>query len=220
MPSQTRADRILGLFARLSCRRATNDDDLDQIATLRYRAYRHAGMIDGLKSGRLTDDFDRVANGFVIGLWQDDRPIASVRIHLAARDGTASSPAVQTFADILGPCLDAGLRILDPNRLAIDPQAGLSDPDLHLALMRIPMMAAQHFGAHIVTATARPEHQAFYARIFRMQVAAPPRPYPMLNRPLGLMMGQVSTELTQVQLRHTYLIPAPGEGAALFGTYP
>lgn len=219
-PAANRDDRILALFIQMTLRRATSEADFDRISALRYRAYRSADMIPVNDARRMIDRFDFVPNVHHIGLWKGKQPVASVRLHPAGRGGGDISPAIEAFPDVLMPQIYAGLMILDPNRLTVDPVVGREDPDLHLALMRIPMLAAIHFGVDLVTATVRPAHAGFFARILRMREAASPRPYPTLLRPLGLMTVAVQQELPKVLNRNRYLQPTENEGEQLFGSLP
>ena len=212
--SDNRTDRIHALVASLTCRPPATEAEFSRIAALRYRAYRAAGMLARQRKRRLEDEYDRLPNAIVLGLWQDDTPVASVRLHLATRAGIPRSPALAIFPDALNPVLDAGLRLLDPNRLVVDPEAGRKEPDLHLALMRLPMIAAVCLRADVVTATVRHGHTAFYSRLLRMSEVAAPRPYPPLIDPLGLMTVDFKDKIAGVHARHPWLVPTADEIAS------
>ena len=212
-----RADRLTELVRRVSVRQVATGKDQEGVAALRYRAYRAAGMIGAIPGKRLWDGYDEMPNARTVGGWRNDALIASIRLHVAGADYEARSPAVMVFPEILSPRLAAGDRIVDPNRLTVDPIAQREEPDVHMLLMRIAMAAAIYHAADIVTATVRPGHKAFYARWLHMTWVADPRPYPPLLRSLGLMTAQFQREKDAVLQRADFLRPESGEAERLFG---
>lgn len=213
----SRTERLAALSRRVSVRPVATVADKEDVAALRYRAYRVAGMIGAIPGSRIWDDYDDLPNAKCVGVWREATLIASIRLHLAEAANVGLSPAISVFPDILEPPLASGARILDPNRLTVDPIAQREEPDVHMLLMRVAMTAAIHHAAEIVTATIRPSHKAFYARWLRMTWIADPRPYPPLLWSLGLMTAQFQVEKDAVLDRADFLRPASDEAARLFG---
>jgi hypothetical protein len=122
-PSSIRADRLLALMRRVVVRHVLTAEDQDDVAVLRYRAYRAAGMIGPISAQRLWDGYDEMPNQQTVAVWSDARPIASIRLHIAEAANGGRSPAIAVFPDVLEPRLADGDRIVDPNRLTVDPVA-------------------------------------------------------------------------------------------------
>jgi hypothetical protein len=213
----SRTERLAALSRRVSVRPVVTVADQEEVAALRYRAYRAAGMIGAIPGNRIWDDHDNLPNARCVGVWRGATLIASIRLHVAEAANLGLSPAVSVFPDILEPQLASGARILDPNRLTVGPIAQREEPDVHMLLMRISMSAAIHHAVDIVTATIRPGHKAFYARWLHMSWVADPSPYPPLLRALGLMTAQFQRERDAVLDKADFLRPESGEPKRLFG---
>jgi len=56
--------------------------------------------------------------------------------------------------------------------------------------VRLGYMACAHFDADIGLANVRPEHRAFYRRVFLQEPWGDPRLYPGLIKPVGLMTAR------------------------------
>jgi hypothetical protein len=95
---------------------------------------------------------------------------------------------VEAFPDILGPEIERGKIIVDPNRFVSAPKAARTFPELPYLTVRLGFIACPYFGADIATASVRREHQAFYKRLFGLKPMCGPRPYPTVTKPLSLMM--------------------------------
>src|SRR5712691_2636643 len=81
-----------------------------------------------------------------------------------------------------------GKIIVDPNRFVVAAKAARAFPELPYLTVRLGFIACPYFGADIATASVRPEHQAFYKRIFGLKPMCEPRSYPTVTKPLSLMM--------------------------------
>ncbi len=184
MPSFS--DRVMQLLDRVDYRLAETPDEKETIYRLRYEAYLREGAIVADFGRRLADRFDDAENAWTFGLFLEDRLVSSLRIHIAS-PSHPDTPAVDAFPDVLGPELDAGKTIVDPNRFVIDHESARRHPELPYVSLRLAYLACMYFDADLGTATVRTEHQAFYRRVFAHQVAAPARPYPTLTKPLSLM---------------------------------
>lgn len=180
------ADRLREFLGTVEYRRADSDEDKDAIYRLRYNAYLDEGAIVPNPTRRLSDRFDEMDNSWTFGLYIGGRLASSIRISHATPDNP-EIPAVCYFPDILGKEVAAGKTIVDPNRFVADPAIRKLYPALPYLTARLGFVACEYFNADIGLATPRREHQAFYKRVFGLNLLAPPRPYPTLIKPLSLM---------------------------------
>jgi len=70
--------------------------------------------------------------------------------------------------------------------------------------VRLPFIACEFFGADLLLATVRTEHQAFYRRVFGHELIAQARPYPTLVKPLSLMSLDYLASRDRVQQRYPF----------------
>ncbi len=200
---QTFFDRVARLLEKVDYRLALDDDDKDAIYRLRYDAYLREGAIGPSFSRRFQDKFDDKDNTWTYGFYIDGRLVSSIRIHVAT-SAYPDMPALLSFPEVLGPELDAGKVIIDPTRFVIDWRASRAYPELRYIIVRLPFIACEFFGADLLLATVRTEHQAFYKRVFGHQVLAPARPYASLVKPLSLMTLDYFAAKDRVQQRYPF----------------
>lgn len=200
---QTFFDRVARLLEKVDYRLALDDDDKDAIYRLRYDAYLREAAIGPSFSRRLQDKFDDKDNTWTYGFYIDGRLVSSIRIHVAT-SAYPDMPALQSFPEVLEPELDAGKVIIDPTRFVIDWRASRAYPELRYIIVRLPFIACEFFGADLLLATVRTEHQAFYKRVFGHEVLAPARPYPTLVKPLSLMALDYFIGKDRVQQRYPF----------------
>ena len=192
-PYQDSFVRSLSCIRGNTCRRilarvAETRAERKAIFKLRYDIYRAEGAIPENTKRELQDEFDIVGNPILLGLYQADYLIGSVRLHLI--DATQSiSPAKSVFPLEIANHFSKGIKILDPNRLCL-VRGDMNERKMRLmSLLRIPFMAAQYFDVDFVTATSRPKHMNLYRRIFGGALIANPRAYPTMLLPHGLMIS-------------------------------
>ncbi len=77
-------------------------------------------------------------------------------------------------------------------------------------------MAGVHFNADFGLAIVRPEHQAFYRRVFLHETWCEPRLYPGLVKPVGLMASHLPTVRERVLARYPFLRSSAFERRMLF----
>lgn len=207
--------RVMAVLERIEYRIARSEHDRELIYRLRYDAYLHENAIRIDDSMRMEDEYDAMPNSELFGIHLDGSMIASIRLHIIDRH-VRSSPAAHAFADALGPLIDDGMTIVDPNRFVADRSVGRHLPELPYVVLRLPFMAAGYFDADIVTATVRQEHAAFYRKILRCQQVCAPRSYPTLIKPLGLMMVDYPNEHRTVLSRHPCFAARGDEADRLF----
>ena len=74
--------------------------------------------------------------------------------------------------------------IIDPARFVADPDKAKRFPELPYVTLRLAYMACEYFKADLGLAIVRPEHQAFYRRVFLHETIAEPRLFPGLIKPV------------------------------------
>lgn len=197
------SDHVAQLLDRIDCRRADTGEQREAIFGLRYQAYLREGAISPNSSKTFFDRYDETSNVHLFGVYIDDALAASIRIHVASKEHP-HSPSLEAFPDVLQPEIDAGKIIIDPNRFVADESLSRLHRALPYAILRICGMAARYFGADHLLAAVRPEHQAFYRRVFNHRLICEPRLYPGLAKPLCLMTIDYPTVAEQVHRRYPF----------------
>ena len=178
--------RSLSLLERVDYRLAQTAAEKDEIYHLRYRAYSREGMVKESAERRVTDQFDNLPNAWTFGVYLFGELFSSVRISLLNAEWRQSTSA-HVFGEILNPKLDRGDVLVDPARFVADPDKAGRFPELPYLTLRLAYMACEYFRADLGLAIVRPEHQAFYRRVFLHETIAEPRLVPGLAKPFGLM---------------------------------
>jgi hypothetical protein len=134
---------------------------------------------------------DDAPNGMTFGVHIDGELVSSIRLHYMS-PAHRQSPSMKVFPDVLGPMLDKGDRFIDPSRFTSDYEASLAYPALPFLTLRIAVMATVHFRATMCLSLVRPEHTAFYRRVFQSEdIAGSVRTYPGLAFPVSLFGARV-----------------------------
>lgn len=196
------AFRISDYRPEIEYRVATTPEELEEIYRLRYRAYLREGEIDPIASGRFTDDYDKLDNCWIFGIYADDQLVSSIRLHVISKQ-RRRGPALDVFPDVVSPLIESGRVIVDPTRFVSDPEANRRYPELAFITMRVPCMACLCFDADYCFATVRAEHRPFYQRIFQAKALCEPRPYPTLKHPICVMQIEVERMRNLLMSRHS-----------------
>src|SRR5438477_1109978 len=184
-PSSTFGRRS-DLLEQVSYRLAETSEDQEEIYHLRYRAYLREGAIHESPLQRNTDQYDGLPNSWTFGVYFRDELYSSVRISVLT-SAWRQSCSTEIFGEMLHPRLDRGEIIIDPSRFVADPDKAKRFPELPYLTLRLAYMACEYFNADLGLAIVRPEHQAFYRRVFLHETIAEPRLLPGLLKPVGLM---------------------------------
>ncbi len=209
------SDRVAQLLARIDCRRADSGEEREAVFRLRYEAYLREGAIFPNSSGTFSDPYDETPNAYLFGLYIDDELASSIRIHVGSRE-RPNFPSLEVFPDILQPELDAGKVIIDPTRFVADESLSRLHRGLPYATLRLSMVAAEHFGADLVLAAVREEHQAFYRRAFDQRLIGEARPYPRLSKPISLMAVHYPTAVDKLWQQYPFIPSTFAERRKLF----
>ncbi len=176
----------LDLLEQVDYRLARTPEEKEEIYNLRYRAYLREGAVKESSEQRVTDQYDDLPNSWTFGVHIRDELYSSVRISLLTSEWRQSCSA-EAFGEILLPKLDRGGVIVDPARFVADPDKAKRFTELPYVTLRLAYMACEYFNADLGLAIVRPEHQAFYRRVFLHETIAEPRMFPGLLKPVGLM---------------------------------
>lgn len=221
------SNKISDLLGEVDYRLAQTDEELDAIFRLRYEAYRREGFIRPNASENFSDDYDASDNGRIFGVYVDGRLVSSIRIHVAS-PSHPDCPSFKAFSDLIEPEIQAGKVLVDPTRFVTDKGASRQLSGLPHITLRLCWMAALHFEADHFLVAIRPEHQAFYRRIFRHRLVCPPRDYALLECLISLMSVNVAHVAEQVHGKYPFfrsnaferrmLFDAPGNPRGGVGT--
>jgi hypothetical protein len=182
-------------------RLAETPEERDEIYRLRYRAYLREGAILPSQSERVTDRYDDLANNFTFGIYVHGELFSSIRVSVLAGEWRGS-PSSEMFTDMLHPELDRGKIIIDPTRFVADPDKARLFPELPYVTVRLGYV--------------RPEHRAFYRKVFLQETWGEPRLYPGLIKPVGLMAARYPEIKERVFQRFPYMRSSAFERRMLF----
>src|SRR6478609_4681198 len=196
-------------------RLAQTPEQKDEIYRLRYRAYLREGAIRPSTDGRVIDQFEDAPNAWTFGVYFQGELYSSIRVSVLTSEWRMS-PSVELFGDVLHPELDKGRVIIDSTRFVADPERARNFPELPYVTVRLGSMAGVHFNADYGLAIVRPEHQAFYRRVFLHETWCEPRLYPGLVKPVGLMSAHLPTVREKVLARYPFLRSSGFERRMLF----
>jgi hypothetical protein len=210
------AATLFDLLDRVEYRRVDPGDQFDPVYRLRYEAYRREAFVAPNDQHVVRDEFDELPNAYTYGVYIDDRLVSSVRFHYMTPQ-FRTAPSYSVFTDVLDPMLSAGDTMIDPGRFTTDYEASLAYPALPYLTLRIPTMAVQYFNVRYVLSSVRPEHAAFYRRVYRSQQLAGPRYYHGLTFPMVLYACEIPVMYDDMLHRYPFFRSTPAERQALFG---
>ncbi|HHY50051.1 MAG TPA: hypothetical protein GYA10_09930 [Alphaproteobacteria bacterium] len=206
---------MIDLLERVEYRRVSVDDQFDPVYRLRYEAYRREEFIPINSQQVVRDEFDELPNVHCFGVYLDGQLVSSLRLHHMT-PAYRMSPSYSVFTDILDPILDKGATILDPGRFTADHEASLAYPALPFLTLRIGVMAIKHFGVNYALSSVRPEHGAFYRRVFGSVAMSEPRYYHGLTFPMVLYMCDLLSNWERFLRRYPFFRSTQEERELLF----
>ncbi|MGK9055590.1 N-acyl amino acid synthase FeeM domain-containing protein [Xaviernesmea oryzae] len=158
------SSRLLATLDRVEYRRIESHEDFEDIARLRFKAYKARGVLPVAASSML-DDIDFDDHAYVFGVYYYEELVSTIRVHhVTAEHRVCQSSGI--FPDAVDAFLDAGMTLVDPARFAADPEIIDELPAIPYLTLRPTVMAAIHFDADRVLQHIRPAHAAFYRRVF------------------------------------------------------
>ena len=196
-------------------RRIETPEDRDEIYRLRYRAYLREGAILPSESERVTDDYDDLPNSFIFGVYLHGELYSSIRVSVVTSQWRRSTSS-EMFPDLLKPELDRGKLIVDPTRFVADPEKARKFPELPYITVRLGYVACAYFNADLGLANVRPEHRAFYKKVFLQEPWGEPRICPGLIKPVGLVVAKYPEIRERVFQRFPFMRSSAFERRMLF----
>jgi hypothetical protein len=214
-PTVAAFGRSAGPLDQVDYRLAETPEEKEEIYNLRYRAYLREGAVRPSADQRVVDQFEDAPNAWTFGVYFQGELYSSIRVSVLTSEWRLS-PSVELFGDVLHPQLDKGLVIIDSTRFVADPDKARIFPELPYVTVRLGSMAGVYFNADYGLAIVRPEHQAFYRRVFLQETWCEPRLYPGLVKPVGLMAAHLPTVGEKVLARYPFLRSSAFERRMLF----
>ena len=196
-------------------RRIETAEEKDEIYRLRYRAYLREGAILPSESERVTDIYDDLPNSFIFGVYLHGELYSSIRVAVLTSQWRRSTSS-DMFPDLLRPELDRGKIIVDPTRFVADPDKARKFPELPYITVRLGYVACAYFNARLGLANVRPEHRAFYKKVFLQEPWGEPRICPGLIKPVGLMVAKYPEIRERVFRRFPFMRSSAFERRMLF----
>jgi len=196
-------------------RLAETPEEKDTIYRLRYRAYLREGAILPSATERVTDRYDDLPNTWIFGIYVRGELYSSIRISVLTSEWRRSLSS-EMFPHLLNPELDQGKVIIDPTRFVADPEKAKTFPELPYVTVRLGYVACGYFNADIGLANVRPEHRAFYRRVFLQEPWGEPRLYPGLIKPVGLVAAHYPSIRDRVFQRFPFMRSSAFERRMLF----
>lgn len=167
------SQKLMSLLDRVEYRRVENSEDMEEVARIRYKAYKMADILT-LNGSTLIDDIDFDSHAYIFGVYFEEKLISTVRIHHVTPDHRVSSTG-SVYPDEINAFLDAGMSLIDPVRFAADPAILGEMPAIPYFTLRIAAMATDYFQADRVLQLVSPQHAAFYKRVFLAKTIVEPR---------------------------------------------
>ncbi|WP_110754397.1 N-acyl amino acid synthase FeeM domain-containing protein [Phyllobacterium leguminum] len=211
------ARQLLNFLDQVEYRRIVSAEDFEEIGRLRYRSYMSRNVMNDDFDGTIVDDLDRDSHAYVYGIYIDGQLVSTLRIHHITpehRKGTS----FKLFPDVLGPMLDRGMSFVDPTRFASEPALLSEYPAVPYLTLRIAAMASEYFAADFCLASVKPEHMAFYKRIFGSLPMAEPREHEGYGIPVGLSGAPVRAIRDMVAVRYPFFKSQPHERRSMFAS--
>jgi hypothetical protein len=164
--------KLFELLDRIEYRRIESSEDMEDVARIRHKAYSVNNLIR-LNGSLLIDEIDFDPNSFVYGVYVDEKLVSTLRINLVTPDHRVSLSR-KIFPKEIDAFLDAGMTIIDPTRLAADPDIVRTMPGIPYLTIRMACLASEYFNADRVLQAVDIGHAAFYQKLFFADVLAGP----------------------------------------------
>lgn len=214
-PLSAFAKSVLAVLEGLEYRLCESGEDLEAIYRLRYESYLRAGMVRPQQSRTVHDRFDELPNAYRFGIYYDGELVSTIRLHYVSAKFPLS-PSTEVFGDVLAERLGRGETFIDPSRFAADQGWSSTLRVLPYVTLRLAVVACKFFSPTYCLTAIKEEHAAFYSRIFRSELAVPPRSYPGLTVPVHLLQSRCSEHLDQTIERFPFFASTSSEQRMLF----
>src|SRR5882762_2801149 len=128
------ASKLMSILDHVEYRRIENNEDMEDVARLRFKAYKARSVLP-IAASNLIDDVDFDDHAYVFGVYYYEELVSTIRIHHVTPDHRVSQSG-GVFPDEINAFLDAGMTLIDPARFAIDPSVELEMPALPYLTLR------------------------------------------------------------------------------------
>lgn len=207
--------KLITMLDRIEYRRIDNPEDMEDVARLRRKAYTSADILP-VKGDLLIGDLDFDPQAYVFGVYYDEQLISTVRIHHVTPAHPVSSSGT-IFPDAIKPMLDAGMSLIDPVRLAADPQILNKLPAISYLTLRIATMASDHFDVDRCVFLIESQQAALHRHVFRSdQVVAPTPNCDTYKIDLTLLASHVRSVRENIYKRLPFFQPQLSERHMMF----
>lgn len=193
---------VMRFLESIEYRRIDNADDLEDIARIRYKAFTMVGLAPQ-NGALLIDELDFKPNAHVMGIFFDEQLVSTIRVHHVTAT-ERDCVAVSHFPDVMNPLLDAGQTFIDPVRFAADPEIMREYPALPYLTLRVATMATDYFNTDYCLSVIKPNHRAFYKRIFNSHPLVEPRYFEKYNSNIELHASNAHVELQKIYDRFPF----------------
>lgn len=207
--------KLLEILDRVEYRRVESQEDMEEVARMRYRAYKLANILT-LNEARLIDPVDFDDHAYIFGVYFEERLISTVRIHHVTPEHRVSITR-DMYPKEIDAFLDSGMTLIDPVRFAADPEIIGEMPALPYLTLRIASMAADYFDADRVLQLVSPQHAPFYKRVFYADTVVPAQDgVGKYNIPLTLMATRTREVRAALYARFPFFVSQPHERRMMF----
>lgn len=211
------SEKMKETAAQLSYRRATTEEEFEAIGRLRKQACLNSRMYLPSPGDMILESHDFQPNAYVFGVYAGGELVSSLRVSHLNADARFGLP-VELFPDVFNPLVDQGMTFVDPSRLAIDVDRGRHLPGLALLTLRLGHIATAHFDADYCLAVIKHAHSAFYRRVFKATMLAPPQRFGHYAHDVS-MFGGSRGSLPSISARYPAFNYDDNERWALYGDY-
>lgn len=179
------------LSPRYTARLARDEATRHDAYSLRYLCYLDGGFIAPNKDKLFFDKFDGLPNTETVVVYEDDEPVASVRVCFLSLFHLTPAPVRDTFPDeldaLLAPCRRSanGMEAVEITRLVRSPRFA-NNQGLVFALYRLAGLLGIERDIRIILSCVRNNHVPFYRRL-QYRMVAGPRSYPGLTCAMHLL---------------------------------
>ncbi|MFB2550292.1 N-acyl amino acid synthase FeeM domain-containing protein [Ensifer soli] len=210
------SERLLEILDHVEYRRVETSEDMEDVARIRFKAYQMADILP-LKGSMLIDEVDFDSHAYVFGIYYDERLISTVRVHHVTPEHRVSSSA-SVFGREIDAFLDAGMSLIDPVRLAADPEVLRDMPAIPYLTLRVATMASEHFDVDRCLSLVKPQHAAFYKRVFDADtIVTPQKNCGSYKIDLTLLAARVRDIRSWLYRRFPFFDSEPYERRLMFG---
>lgn len=212
------SQKLLSVLDRIEYRRIEDQEDFEDIARLRFKAYKARDVLP-VSAVNMLDEVDFDPQAYVFGIYYYEELISTLRIHHVTPDHRVCQSS-GIFPEAVNAFLDAGMSLIDPARFAADPDVVGELPAISYLTLRPSIMAAIHFDADRVLQHIRPAHAAFYRRVFRAEVVVAPTMTDTYGFELTLLASRPREVRPKLMERFPFFDSQPYERRLMFDRSP